>query len=47
MKSIGARVALKLVFAHGLFTRWTLTGEGISRDGRPSICNIKIYKGLY
>ena len=29
MKSIGARIALKLVFAHGPLTRRTLTGQGI------------------
>jgi hypothetical protein len=29
MESIGARVVLKLVFAHGPLTRWTLTGQGI------------------
>ena len=25
---IGARVVSKLMFAHGLLTRWTLTGQG-------------------
>ena len=29
MESMGARVVLKLVFAHGPLTRWTLTGQGI------------------
>jgi hypothetical protein len=33
MKSIGARVALKLVFAHGPLTHWTLTGQGIILPG--------------
>jgi len=30
MESMGARVVLKLVFAHGPLTRWTLTGQGIA-----------------
>ena len=29
MLYIDTRVVLKLVFAHGLLTRWTLTGQGI------------------
>ena len=32
MESMGPRVVLKLVFAHGPLTRWTLTGQGIVKD---------------
>ena len=31
MESIGPRVVLKLVFAHGPLNRWTLTGHGITQ----------------
>jgi hypothetical protein len=34
MESIGARVVLKLVFAHGPLARWTLTGQGIVYSNR-------------
>ena len=37
MKSIGAHVVLKLVFAHGPLTRWTLTGQGIGTGRLPEI----------